>query len=105
MYYGIIMCNCIGSGTPTTDHLKKWSTNSKFCTDWYNIAVELVGMQTADIIKCESFGGGSHECLQAMLNLWYKSPTDHSWQVIIDALEEMKERRVIESIEDKCLQW
>ena len=38
-----------------------------------------------------------------MLKVWYDSTIDPSWQMIIHALEEMEETRVIKSIKEECL--
>ena len=84
-------------------HITRWSKNSSLRTCWYNFAVELVGKSNADIIEKNYFGGGSHSCLQRVLMTWYDSTTNHSWQTIIDALRQMDETRVIESIENECL--
>ena len=70
---------------------------------WYNFAVDLVGQQKTDIIKGTCSGGGTHECLQKILNVWHRSTTNHSWQMITNALTKIEEFRVIDSIEDKCL--
>ena len=83
--------------------LLRWSKNSKLLADWYNFAVELVGKTKADITSATYFGGGNHACLQKMLGTWYDSSTDRSWQVIIDALKDMDEFPVIESIKSHCL--
>ena len=83
-------------------YINRWSKDSILRTSWYNFAVELVGKSTADIISATYFGGGSHSCLQRMLSTWYDATVDHSWQMIVDALNEMDEIRVIESIEDNC---
>ena len=90
---------------PAASHLQRWSENSPLCIDdkWYYFAVGLVGQQKANIIKGTCFGGGTHECLQKMLNVWHQSTTDHSWQTITNALTEIEEFRVIDSIEDECL--
>ena len=85
--------------------LQRWSKNSILRTSWYNFAVELVGAVEARVIKATHFGGGNHSCLQEMLVRWYDSTKDHSWQMIINALTEMNEFRVIESIEKHCLTW
>ena len=90
---------------PAVLHLQRWSENSplRIGHGWYNFAVDLVGKQKADIIKGTCSGGGTHECLQNMLNVWHNSTTDHSWQTIINALTEIEAFRVIDSIEDECL--
>lgn len=64
--------------------------------------MELVGKNTAENIKATYFGGGCHSCLQRVLVTWYDSTAEHGWQMIVDALNEMKEVRVIESIEEHC---
>ena len=87
------------------NHLQSWSQNSPLRAGWYNFAVELVGIIKADNIKADHFGGGCHSALQRMLVAWYNSTTDHSWQVIIDALTNMDELSVIEAIEKECLTW
>ena len=90
---------------PAEKHLQRWSAKSPLCSGrkWYKFAVDLVGEQEADIIEGTCFGGGTHECLQKMLGVWHQSSTDCSWQVITNALTEIKEFRVIDSIEDECL--
>ena len=91
-----------GDGEPTMKYINRWSKDSILRTSWCNFAVELVGKSNADIIRATYFGGGVHSCLQSMLSTWYESTVDHSWQMIVDALNEMDEVRVIESIEDNC---
>ena len=88
---------------PVVQDLQRWSANSPLCVKWYGFAVDLVGQQQANIIKGTCSGGGAHQCLQDMLNVWHQSTTDHSWQTIINALTEIEEFRVIDSIEDECL--
>ena len=61
-----------------------------------------MGENQADPIHTK-YENSSHNCLQEMLKVWYESTTDPSWQMIIDALEKMKETRVIESIKEECL--
>ena len=87
--------------------LQKWSKKSPLANgiSWYNFAVELVGMNDAEKIRANHFGGGNHSCLQRMLLVWYDSTTDHSWQMIIDALTDMDKLSVVESIEKECLTW
>ena len=92
----------IGGGEPTMKYINRWSKGSILRTSWYNFAVELVGKSTANIISATYFGGGTHSCLQRMLSTWYESTFDRSWQMIVEALEEMKKIRVIESIEKHC---
>ena len=82
--------------------LQRWSKDSQIRTKWYNFAVDLVGKAKTEIIRATYFGGGDHSCLQRMLVTWYDSSTDHRWKVIVDALKEMDESRVIESIENHC---
>ena len=86
-------------------HLQRWSANSPLCVgdQWYEFGVALVGQQKANIIKGTFSGGGTHQCLQNMLNVWHRSTTDHSWQTITNALTEIEEFHVIDSIEDECL--
>ena len=86
-------------------HLQSWSQNSPLRAGWYNFAVELVGKNDAEVIRADHFGGGCHSALQSMLVAWYDSTTDHSWQVIIDALTNMNQLSVIEAIENDCLTW
>ena len=83
-------------------NITRWSRNSILHTSWYNFAVDLVGKSSADTIWATYFGGGSHSALQRMLTLWFNSTNDRSWKMIIDALKQMNEYRVIESIEDEC---
>ena len=85
--------SAIGDGEPTWRHINRWYRDSVLRTSWYNFAVELVGKNDAEIIRTTYFGGGNH---------WYDSTADHSWQMIVDALQEVKEIRVIESIEKHC---
>ena len=87
----------------TMKYLQRWSKDSPLRTSWYNFAVELVGKSKTEIIRATHFGGGDHSCLERMLVTWYDSSIDHSWQVIVDALKEMDESRVVESIESNCL--
>ena len=82
--------------------LTMWSKNSPLHNDWYNFAVELVGKNNAENIQCTHFGGGNRLALQRMLTLWYNSTIDYSWQMIIDALTDMEEACVIESIRREC---
>jgi len=72
---------------------------------WYNFAEQLVGTNRAEMIKYKYYGDSCHSCLQELLVLWYDSTTDHSWQVIIDALTEIEAFPVIESIEKHCLSY
>ena len=90
---------------PTIAHLQMWSRDSKLRTHWYNFSVKLIGQNETEIIKTKYFGGGTHSCLQKMLVTWQQSTTDPDWQMIIDALEKMKEFSLIDSIESYCLQW
>ena len=83
-------------------HINRWSKNSLLRTSWYSFGLELVDKNTVEIIRATYFGGGSHSCLQRMLVTWYDSTPDHGWQMIVDALKEMEEIRVIESIEQCC---
>ena len=83
-------------------HLTMWSKNSPLRNDWYNFAVELVGKGSAENIHHKHTGGGNHLALKRMLVFWDKSTTDLSWQVIVDALKEMDEPQVIESIKKEC---
>ena len=94
--------SAVGDGEPTMKYITRWSKYSPLRTCWYNFAVELVGKSNADIIKATHYGGGSHSCLQTVLIIWYESTTNHSWQIIIDALRQMDETRVIESIKEEC---
>ena len=90
---------------PAGKDLQRWSAKSPLYVghQWYGFAVDLVGEQEANITMGSYSGGGTHECLQNMLNVWNQSTTDHSWQTIINALTEIKKFRVIDSIEDECL--
>ena len=97
-----MVTSAIGDGEPEMKYINRWSKDSILRTSWYNFAVELVGKSSADIISATHFGGGSHSCLQRMLATWYESTVNHSWQMIVDALKEMDETRVIESIEECC---
>ena len=97
-----MVTSAIGDGEPTRKHINRWYKNSVLRTSWYNFAVELVGKNDAEIIRAKYFGGGNHSCLQRMLVAWYDATVDHSWQMIVDALKEMDEIQVIESIEDNC---
>ena len=85
--------------------LQRWSRNSPLRTSWYNFAADLVGEAKARVIHARYYGGGTHSCLQRLLDVWYRSTIDHSWQMIIDALTEMDKFPVIESIEKYCLTW
>ena len=82
-------------------HLSKWCKDSSL-TDWYEFAVELVGENDAKSIEAKHCGGGYHFALQEMLKAWYDSTVDHSWQMIIEALDGQKWIAVIESIEEEC---
>ena len=83
-------------------HLTMWSKNSPLCiNDWNWLAVKLVGPNNAKIIEHTHFGGGHHSALQKMLMLWWDNTDDCSWKKIIDALEKMNRRDVIQSIEDE----
>ena len=93
----------VGDEEPTMLHLNNWSHRSILRISWYNFAVELVGMSYTNTIRAKYFGGGRHACLQRVLVTWYDSTTDHSWQIIVDALKEMEQFRVIECIENECL--
>ena len=86
-------------------HLQRWSQNSVLRIDWENFAVELIGNVKTRIIKATYFGGGDHACLRELLNTWWNSTTekDHSWQVIVDALEQMGKNPVIKDIEKDFL--
>ena len=86
-------------------YLQTWSENSQLRNNWYDFAAELIGKTNADNIWSTYFGGGNPVCLQEVLKLWYNSTTDHSWEVIIDVLKKMDERRVIDAIEEKFLMW
>ena len=97
-----IFKSAIGDGEPTLKYINRWSKDSLLRTSWYNFAVELVDKSTADNIRATYFGGGTHSCLQRVLVTWYDSTAEHSWQMIVDALNEMKEVRLIESIEEHC---
>ena len=100
------MHKSVGKKEPALKDLQRWSRDSPLRTSWYNFAVDLVGMRKAEDIRTTHFGGGSHSCLQRMLVTWYDySTNDHSWQMIIDALTEMDQFRVIESIEEDILTW
>ena len=90
--------SAVGGGEPTMKYITRWSKHSPLRTCWYNFAVELVGKSNADIIKATH----SHSCLQRVLVTWYESTTNHSWQIIVDALTQMDETRVIESIKEEC---
>ena len=83
-------------------HITRWSKHSPLHNDWYNFAIELVGKSNANNIEATHNGGGSHSCLQRVLVTWYDSTTNHSWQMIVDALRQMDETCVIESIEKEC---
>ena len=85
------------------EHLQRWSANTPLCIDWYNFAVDLLGNQEANMIRATNAGGGVRQCLQDMLNVWFNSTTDRNWQVITNALTEIKAFPVIDSIEDECL--
>ena len=93
----------VGDEEPTMKHLFRWSRHSVLRTSWYNFAVELVGKNSANFIKGTHYGDGSHSCLQRVLVTWYESTANHSWQIIVDALRQMDETHVIESIENECL--
>ena len=81
--------------------LQRWFKDSILRTSWYNFAVELVGKTNTEIIRSTHYGGGDHSCLQRMLVTWYDSSTEHSWPMIIVALRDMDESRVIEYIESQ----
>ena len=84
-------------------HLMRWSKDSPLRTGWYNFAVELLGKNEAESIRSAHYGGGNHSCLQRMLVAWHNSTTGHSWQMIIDALKEIKEATfVIDDIKAEC---
>ena len=85
--------------------LQKWSKDSPLRASWYNFSVDLVNKINTEVIRAKYFGGGCHSCLQRMLTVWYDSTTDHSWQMIIDALTDMEKISVVESIEKECLTW
>ena len=85
--------------------LQKWSKNSPLRVSWFNFAADLVSKINAEVIRAKYFGGGCHSCLQRMLLVWYNSNTDHSWEVIIDALTDMEKLSVVESIKKECLTW
>ena len=104
IYLSIILY-AIANEEPTMKHLQMWSKNSILRTQWHDFAVELVGMTDTEVIRAKFYGGGSHSCLQRMLATWYNSTTstDRRWQVIIDALTDMKKLPVVESIEKECL--
>ena len=85
------------------EHLHTWSNYSPLRTSWYNFAVDLVGEAEARDIHTTCFRGENLSCLQRMLVEWYNSTTDHSWQVIIDALSKIYQFSVIDSIEKHCL--
>ena len=72
--------------------------------DWYGVAVELVGNSEANAIQTNHSGGGNKECLRKTLNKWWGTTiaANRSWQVIVDALEDIDAVRVAEDITDKC---
>ena len=84
-----------------------WSKVSPLRNNWYDFAVKLVGTRDADLIKFTHCEGGYNLALQRTINIWYKSTTDHSWQMIVDALEQIDDTDVtifiIKSIKKECL--
>ena len=61
-----------------------------------------MGEKEAESIQYKHYGGGHAKALEDILKCWLNSGGDHSWQMIVDALKEMKEEKVIESIEKEC---
>ena len=100
--YGYNLNAAVGDQKPTMNQLNSWSKDSPLRIHWYNFAVELVGKENSEIIRATYVGGGTETCLQRILIVWYYSIKDHSWQMIVDALKQMEEWRVIESITDEC---
>ena len=93
----------VGDGEPDMKYLNKWSKNSSLRTGWYNFAVELVGTDKADFIKANFYGDRGHSCLQRMLVAWHESTVDHSWQMIMDALEDIDESEPVkDAIKKEC---
>ena len=89
------------------ENLTTWSECSPLRINWYNFAVELVGKKEADHIRFTHCGGGCYVALQRTLTTWFESTTDHSWQTIVDVLEQMDDIEVtefiIKSIKEECL--
>ena len=89
------------------ENLTIWSKYTPLRINWYNFAVELVGKREADFIGFTHLGGGCYVALQKALTTWFESTTDHSWQMIVDVLEQMDDTEVtefiIKSIKEKCL--
>ena len=84
-------------------YLIRWSKDSSLRTGWYNFAVELVGKSSAEVIRATHYRGGNHSCLQRMLVAWYDSTVDHSWQMIMDALEEIEGTEPVkDAIKKEC---
>lgn len=81
----------------------KWCKQSSLRSEWYGFATELVGKNEADAINRNHGGGGNKECLEKLLGIWYNSTINHSWAIIVDALDEMSaDQRVIERIKSEC---
>lgn len=102
---------CLGSKEPELRDLLSWSELSPLRNylKWYDFAVDLLGVNTADNIKSRYFGGGDHACMQDMLRKWLScnKSADCTWEHVIDALKKMDTEnppmKVIEAIEDECI--
>jgi len=93
----------LGDQEPQPDHIMKWSKQSSLRSDWYGFSTQLLDKNEADAIKRNLGGGGNKECLEKLLGTWYNSTINHSWQTIIDALNEIGGYQpVIEEITSQC---
>lgn len=94
----------IEDGDPAVTEFSKWAKDSPLRSNWYIMAVELVGNAEANAIQANHSGGGNKECLLKLLSKWWNTTTaaNRNWQVIVDALKEIEAIKVIEDITDKC---
>jgi len=81
----------------------KWCKESSLRSDWHAFATDLIGKSEADAIQRNHGGGGSNECMEKLLRIWYNTNTSHSWETIYDALKFIDaDQRVLEKIINKC---
>jgi len=98
-----IIIHPVDDQEPTLPHVMKWGKQSPMRTDWFGFATKLLGKSEADTMKQDLNGRGNKECLESLIGIWYNTTVGHSWQMIVDALNEVSTaERVLERIKEEC---
>jgi len=70
--------------------------------NWYDFGMKLkVRTNKLNTIKTNHGGGGGNkECMRSVVDHWLKSTSGACWDIVISALNEMQEIRLVEEITD-----